>query len=215
MTTTLHLHHHYHHPHHSQTYSQPFQLQMPTRKVEYSSRDEPRPYPLSVVGSFSTQKLDQSPNHSPAEDNFAGAEEDSDNQLSMTWISQPAPESFLIGTVTYSNVSQRVLKHRNSSMSFKGAANVNSARSTNRGASSTLLTIASERPSSGHNGVERLNHSFPLSTQNNIIMPLTKPEKAQTRTDKLGHLLTRRQKTNEWRTHTNDTISLVSAHGIY
>lgn len=216
MATTVHMHHHYHHHHHSPTHSQTdsVQLQMPAYKMEYSSRDELRPYP-PVVGNFSTQTLHQSLNHSPVEADFAGVEEDSDNQLSMTWISQPAPESFLIGTVTYTNASQGVSKHRDSSLSFKGTAYVNSVRSTNRVPSSTLLAKASQRPSSGQNGVERQSHSLSLSTQNNLIMPLTKSEKAQTRSNKLGHLLTRKQKSNEWRRHTSDTISLVSAHGLY
>ena len=210
MATTVHLHQHYHHRHRSPTHSQT-QLQMPAYKVEYSSRDELKPCP-PAVGSFSTQTL----NHSPTEVDFAGAEEDSDNQLSMTWISQPASESFLIGTVTYTNASQAgVSKHRDSSLSFKGAAYVNSVRSTNRGPSSTLLAMASQRHLSSQNGVEHLSHSLSLSAQNNIIMPLTKPEKAQTRTNKLGHLLTRRQKSNEWRTHASNTIGLVNTNGIY
>ena len=143
MATTVHMQHHCRNHLRSPTRSQTdsIQLQMPVYKMEYSSRDELRSY-SPVVGSFSTKTLDQSLNHHPAEVDFAGAGEDTDNQLSMTWISRPAPESFLVGTVTYTNASQRVSKCRDSNQSFKRAANVNSVCSTNKEPSSTFLAMA-------------------------------------------------------------------------
>ena len=214
-----------HQPSHMYTGSNQFSLpdleQPYSQQVDHISKSDSRQYPVSVVGGFSSQSAESSLNQC-TESKFVGAEEDGDAQLSMTWISQPVPESFLVSSVTYMNPSSKARQRaisvpiRNANLGFKGAVNVNSLRSSNRsGPGTSLLSMNGQRPVSGrtHMGTEKLTYSMHLSTQS---MPLIKSEKAQSaKNNKLGHLLKRREK-SVWRNHSDDqTSSLISAEGIY
>ena len=197
--------------------------QFTVQHMEYSDRTEPRHNPVSIVGGFSSQQqAEQSSIRQSQEHDYAGAEEDNDAQLSMTWIAQPVPESFLVSSVTYTAPSSKSRQkmvsktHKNSNTGFKGAVNVNSLRSTSRGPGAALLNMSGQRPLSSRTaGGDRLSYSFQLSTQS---MPLIKSDnsKLPTKTNKLGHLLKRRNKKSSiWRPHTDDTTAFMSTHGVY
>ena len=182
---------------------------------------EPKPCPVSIVASFSSREVERKSGYPSPEDEFGLGEEDSDTRLSMTWITQdqPPPKSFLVSSVTYMTpTSQGIAKkravsipNRTSNLGFKGGAkNTNSLRTRNKiGQGSLLLGMAGQRPlSSSGAGKKKLSYNtLQLSTQS---MPLIKSEQPSAKTNKLGHLLRRKQRTNDWKAHTN-----IKANGVY
>ena len=174
---------------------------------EDRSKTEAKQYPVPIVTGFSSLQIEP-PQNQDSEIEFVGAEEDSDAQLSMTWISRPVPESYLTSSVLYtapSNTHPSIPKQRtmsalskNSSVSnvgFRGAMNVNNLRSLNRGPGSgaTLLAMAGKRTQTlSRNGTKKLTYGFQLSSHS---MPLIKTaEKTSGKTNRLGHLLRRKHR---------------------
>lgn len=196
------------------------QLVLPGRQIplEYGHHSEPKPCPVSIVGSFSSLQAEKGRFQSSEDDFVTGGEEDNDAQLSMTWVTQPVPESFLVSSVTYTTpTSKGIAKRRatsipskTSSLGFKGGSkNINTLRTTNKGGKgSFMLAVAGQRPLSSGAGKKKLTYNtLQLSTQS---VPLIKSEKAFAKTNKLGHLLKRKQRSDDWRAHTN-----ICANGIY
>ena len=153
----------------------------------------------------------------------------------MTWVSQSVPESYLISTVMYpspSNTHPSIPKQRAvsstvsknpsavSSTGFRGSMNANPLRSfnsLNRG--TTLLAMAGKKSQTfSRNGActKKLTYGFQLSSHS---MPLIKSaEKASTKTNRLGHLLKRKHRTdtaNIRNTPCGEAGNTISVHGVY
>ena len=202
---------------------------------ENRSRTETKQYPVPIITGFSSMQNE----NQASEIEFVGAEEDSDAQLSsMTWVSaKSVPESYLISSVTYpasSNSHHSIPKKRmvssstlsknpstTSSAGFRGSVNVNPFRSLNRGglgSGATLLTMAGKKSQtfSRNGATKKLTYGLQLSSHS---MPLIKSgEKAVTKTNRLGHLLKRKHRTdadNFRNTPHGEADITISAQGVY
>lgn len=196
-------------------------LMLPGQRLEFN---QPKQYPVSVVGGFSSQQAEE-PQTQSAEVSSIGAEEDSDDQLSMTWVAQPGVESFLVSSVTYTDPSphtcsftprQRTasMPNKNSStagVGCKGAMSINSLQFTNRAQGSTVLAMAGQRTSSRTNADKVNHHSFQLSSHS---MPLIKSERPSMKTNRLGHLLRRKHRITAQNTMSCTSDTHVSTRGV-
>ncbi len=210
------------------------QRQQLSSSSEDKSRTETKQYPVPVITGFSSLQNEPTQNQS-SEIEFLGAEEDSDAQLSsMTWVSQSVPESYLISSVIYpspSNIHSSIPKQRAvsstlsknssavSSAGFKGSMNINPLRSfnsLNRG--TTLLAMAGKKSQtfSRNGATKKLTYGFQLSSHS---MPLIQSaEKTSTKTNRLGHLLKRKHRTdtaNIRSTAGGEADNMISTHGAY
>ena len=197
---------------------------------------EAKQYPVPVITGFSSMPNEPTQNQS-SEIEFVGAEEDSDAHLSsMTWVStQSVPESYLVSSVMYqapSTTRPSIPKQRTMSSTlsknpsavcsagFRGSMYVNPFRSLNRGLGSgaTLLAMAGKKSQtfSRNGATKKLTYGFQLSSHS---MPLIKSgEKASTKTNRLGHLLRRKHRTdttNFRSTSSGEADNMVSVHGVY
>lgn len=205
---------------------------------EDRSKTEAKQHPVPVITGFSSMPNEPTQNQS-SEVEFVGAEEDSDAHLSsMTWVSaQSIPESYLVSSVMYpapSTTRPSIPKQRAmssmlsknpsavSSAGFRGSMYVNPFQSLNRGPGSgaALLAMAGKKSQTfSKSGVtKKLTYGFQLSSHS---MPLIKSaEKASIKTNRLGHLLKRKHRTDttNFRSTSSgeaDNNTIISVHGVY
>jgi hypothetical protein len=194
-------------------------------------------YPVPIVTGFSSMQNNESTQNQSLEIECVGAEEDGDalELSSMTWVSAKSlPESYLISSVAYptpSNTHHSIPKKRavssSSSLSknpsaisqsagFRGSVNVNPFRSLTRGQGSgaTLLAMAGKKSSRYYGSTKKLTYGLQLSSHSMPVV--TSGEKAVAKTNRLGHLLRRKHRTdrNSFKNNAPGGEADI-AHGVY